>query len=98
MLNDLLAALNDCVCAYDVQTQSYLFISPSVHTVLEYSAKDLQQNPNFWNDIIDLRDREEILSAEHKLYMGGGAGRAGRGGAGGGGGGGGRRGGRQGAD
>jgi len=66
MLNDLLAALNDCVWAYDVQTQSYLFISPSVHTVLEYSAKDLQQNPNFWNDIIDPRDREEILSAEHK--------------------------------
>jgi len=58
MLTDLLAALNDCVWAFDINTQTHLFISPSVHIILEYN--------NLWNEIIDPRDREEILTAGKK--------------------------------
>lgn len=61
MLTDLLAALSDCVWAFDVDAQSYLFISPSVHVVLEYSPKDFQQNKELLTEMIDPRDREEVL-------------------------------------
>ena len=61
MLTDLLAALSDCAWAFDTHTQTYLFISPSVHAIFEYSAKDFQQNHNLWSEIIDPRDREEVL-------------------------------------
>ncbi len=66
MLNHLLAALNDCVWAFDVNTQKYLFISPSIHTITDYSVKDFQQNIELWNEIIDPRDRDEVLTASPK--------------------------------
>ncbi|HEY4196127.1 MAG TPA: PAS domain S-box protein [Mucilaginibacter sp.] len=66
MLNHLLAALNDCVWAFDVNTQKYLFISPSIHTITDYSVKDFQQNTELWNEIIDPRDRNEVLTASPK--------------------------------
>jgi PAS domain S-box-containing protein len=66
MLNSLLAALNDCVWAFDIDTQKYLFISPSIHAVTDYHPKDFQQNTEFWNEIIDPRDRGEIVSTDHK--------------------------------
>jgi PAS domain S-box-containing protein len=66
MLNSLLAALNDCVWAFDIDSQKYLFISPSIHTVTDYQIKDFQQNTQLWNDIIDQRDREGVLTASHK--------------------------------
>lgn len=64
MLADLLVALNDCVWAFDLNAQKHLFISPGIQKVLEYTAKDLQQNPNLLNDIIDARDKEEVLAAD----------------------------------
>lgn len=67
MLADLLVALNDCVWAFDLNTQKHLFVSPSIHNVLEYTAKDIQQNPNLLNDIIDPRDKEEILMSDGKI-------------------------------
>ncbi len=66
MLNSLLAALNDCVWAFDTDSEKYLFISPSIHAVTEYHAKDFQQNTQLWNDIIDQRDRAGVLTANHK--------------------------------
>ncbi len=60
MLTDLLAALSDCVWAFDVDAQAYVFISPSVHAVLGYSPKDFQQNKELLTEIIDPRDREEV--------------------------------------
>jgi len=66
MLTDILAALNDCVWAFDLNTQTHLFISPSVHTILEYPPKDFHQNKELWNEIIDPRDREEVLSEGNK--------------------------------
>jgi len=66
MLTDLLAALNDCVWALDLNTQTYLFISPSVPAILEYSQKEIQHNKNFWHEIIDPRDREDIIEKTHK--------------------------------
>ncbi|MDB5153959.1 MAG: domain S-box protein [Mucilaginibacter sp.] len=66
MLNDLLAALNDCVWAFDVNTQKYLFISPSIHAITDYHVKDFQQNIELWNEIIDPRDSNEVLTASPK--------------------------------
>ena len=63
MLNKLLAALNDCVWAFDVTKQEYLFISPSIYAVTDYQAKDFQQNIGLWNEIIDPRDRDELIHA-----------------------------------
>src|SRR6185312_7192999 len=65
-LTDLLAALSDCVWAFDIDTQTYLFISPAVQSVLEYSPKDLQQKPDLLNQIVDPRDREEVLNWNQK--------------------------------
>ena len=66
MLNNFLAALNDCVWAFDVNTQKYLFISPSIHTITGYHVKDFQQNIALWNEIIDTRDSKEVLTPGHK--------------------------------
>ncbi|HEY4195207.1 MAG TPA: PAS domain S-box protein [Mucilaginibacter sp.] len=66
MLNDLLAALNDCVWAFDINTQKYLFISPSILTITGYSIKDFQQDIELWNTIIDPRDSTETLAAINK--------------------------------
>ncbi len=66
MLNNLLAALNDCVWAFDVTKQEYLFISPSIHAVTDYHIKDFQQNTGLWDEIIDPRDRHEVLTASPK--------------------------------
>lgn len=66
MLTDLLAALNDCVWAFDETTQTYLFISPSVQTILEYSPKDIAQSKDFWIGIIDMRDHDEVVGKIHK--------------------------------
>ncbi|MDO3628449.1 PAS domain S-box protein [Mucilaginibacter sp. BT774] len=66
MLNSLLAALNDCVWAFDVDTQKYLFISPSIHAVTEYQVKDFQKNIKLWGEIIDPRDREDVLATNQR--------------------------------
>ncbi len=66
MLNDLLAALNDCVWAFDVNTQKYLFISPSILTITGYSVKDFQQDIELWNTIIDPRNSVETLAVINK--------------------------------
>ncbi|MDB5134821.1 MAG: domain S-box protein [Mucilaginibacter sp.] len=66
MLNNLLTALNDCVWAFDVNTQKYLFISPSIYRITDYTVKDFQQNKDLWNEIIDQRDHDEILLADQK--------------------------------
>lgn len=66
MLNSLLTALNDCVWAFDVDTQKYLLISPSIHSVTEYQVKDFQKNTDLWNTIIDPRDQNDVLTAENK--------------------------------
>ena len=66
MLNNLLTALNDCVWAFDADTQKYLFISPSIQAVTDYHPKDFHQNTELWNDIIDPRDRDAVLTTGNK--------------------------------
>lgn len=66
MLNSLLAALNDCVWAFDVDTQKYLFISPSIYAITEYQVEDFQNNIKLWDEIIDPRDREDLLTPSRK--------------------------------
>ena len=70
MLNDLLSALNDCVWAFDADTQKYLFISPSISAVTGYQPKDFHQNVILWNEIIDPRDKEEVFAATNKRDSG----------------------------
>lgn len=69
MLKNLLTALNDCVWVFDVNTQKYLFISPGIYTIVEYAPKDFQHNTGLWNEIIDLRDRDEVLTAAGKTTI-----------------------------
>lgn len=64
MLNDILAALNDCVWAFDVNTQEYLFVSPSIFTIIGYTPADFQQNNALWDQIVDPRDRDKLLSPD----------------------------------
>ncbi len=66
MLNDLLTALNDCVWAVDVNTQKYLFISPSVHDITEYAVEDFNQNKKLWDEIVDPRDIDIVAAAKIK--------------------------------
>lgn len=66
MLNHLLTALNDCVWAFDVTTQKYLFINPAALALAEYTLKDFEQDKDTWNKIIDPRDRDKILAADSK--------------------------------
>ncbi|HTE00955.1 MAG TPA: PAS domain S-box protein [Mucilaginibacter sp.] len=66
MLNNLLTALNDCVWAFDVNTQKILFISPGIHSLVDYTPKDFHQNKNLWNEIIDPRDHDEVLATDNK--------------------------------
>ncbi|HTK19880.1 MAG TPA: PAS domain S-box protein [Mucilaginibacter sp.] len=66
MLNSLLAALNDCVWAFDVDTQKYLFISPSIHAITEYQVKDFQKNIKLWDTIVDQRDLNDVRAADRK--------------------------------
>ena len=70
MLNDLLAALNDCVWAFDLNTQEYLFISPSIQKVTGYSIKDYQENKDLWNQITDPIDRDSISKKKPKKVSG----------------------------
>jgi PAS domain S-box-containing protein len=66
MLNDLLTALNDCVWAVDVNTQKYLFISPSVYDITEYAIEDFNQNKNLWDEIVDPRDIDIVIAAKNQ--------------------------------
>jgi len=66
MLNSFLAALNDCVWAFDVDAQKYLFISPSIHAITEYQVKDFQKKITLWAEIIDPRDEDDLLAADQK--------------------------------
>jgi PAS domain S-box-containing protein len=66
MLNNLIAALNDCVWAFDVNAQKYVFISPSILTVTGYHVKDFQQNTELWEEIIDPRDYDGVITAGNK--------------------------------
>jgi PAS domain S-box-containing protein len=66
MLNNLIAALNDCVWAFDVNAQKYVFISPSILTVTGYHVKDFQQNTGLWEEIIDPRDYDGVITAGNK--------------------------------
>ncbi|MBS1519900.1 MAG: PAS domain S-box protein [Bacteroidetes bacterium] len=67
MLNSLLAALNDCVWAFDADTQKYLFISPSIYAVTGYQAKDFQKNIQLWDEIIDPRDQDDLSAPSRKM-------------------------------
>ena len=70
MLSSLLAALNDCVWAFDMDTQKYLFISPNIYAITEYQVEDFQSNIKLWDQIIDPRDREDLFTPSRKSDSG----------------------------
>lgn len=53
MFNHTTIAFDDCVLAYDLSEQKYLFISPGVYPVLGITAKQLYENNCLWDGLIN---------------------------------------------
>ena len=53
MFNHTAIAFDDCVLAYDLSEQKYLFISPGVYPVLGITAKQLYENNCLWDELIN---------------------------------------------
>lgn len=70
---DLLTTLNDCVIAFDLDKQKFLFISPNVNGVLGYAADSFYNNSNLPYEMIDPADRDRIKKLTGKIIEGEGA-------------------------
>lgn len=67
---DLLTTLNDCVIAFDLDKQKFLFISPNVTGVLGYAADSFYNNLNLPYEMIDPADRDRIKRLTDKIIEG----------------------------
>ncbi|MDB5131256.1 MAG: hypothetical protein JWR02_1005 [Mucilaginibacter sp.] len=70
---DLLTTLNDCVIAFDLDKQKFLFISPNVNGVLGYAADSFYNNSNLPYEMTDPIDRDRIKRVTDKIIEGEGA-------------------------
>ena len=64
MLEQLITALNDCIWAFDLDQQTYLFISPCINVITGYKAHDFEKDHNLWNEIIDPQDLDKVKAAD----------------------------------
>ena len=64
MLNDILAAISDCVWAIDNQTGELLFINPAVENIFGYTADEFRQNPKLRELLIDPLEQINTESAK----------------------------------
>ncbi|MDN3550725.1 PAS domain S-box protein [Mucilaginibacter aquaedulcis] len=69
MFNHTSAVLNDCVLAYDLTEQRYLFISPEVYTILGLSPQQLYHDNNLWETLIKPNELAEVKEALKNLYI-----------------------------
>ncbi|MEN0056839.1 MAG: PAS domain S-box protein [Mucilaginibacter sp.] len=69
MFNHTSTALNDCVLAYDLTEQKYLFISPEVYTVLGISPQQLYQNNNLWEELINPKELQGVKDAVKNICI-----------------------------
>jgi PAS domain S-box-containing protein len=60
MFNHTTIAFDDCVLAYDLSEQKYLFISPGVYPVLGITAKQLYENNCLWDGLINKQQLARI--------------------------------------
>jgi PAS domain S-box-containing protein len=66
----LLTSLNDCVIAFDLDKQKFLFISPNVNGVLGYAADSFYNNSSLPYEMIDPVDRDRIKRLTDKIIEG----------------------------
>jgi PAS domain S-box-containing protein len=66
----LLTTLNECVIAFDVDKQKFLFISPNVGSVLGYAADSFYHNSNLTYEMIDPADRGRVKTTSDKIVEG----------------------------
>jgi PAS domain S-box-containing protein len=65
----------DCVLAYNINKQKYLFIGSGVFQVLGITAKQLHQNNNLWDELIDrnylpcIKDHIENLTPNSSIEL-----------------------------
>jgi PAS domain S-box-containing protein len=69
MFNHTSTALNDCVLAYDLTEQRYLFISPEVYTVLGISPQQLYENNYLWEALIIQQELPGVKEAVKNLCI-----------------------------
>jgi PAS domain S-box-containing protein len=67
---DLLTTLYDCVIAFDLDKQKFLFISPNVSSVLGYAADSFYHNSNLAYEMIDPADRGRVETTSDKIIEG----------------------------
>lgn len=53
MLNHTTIDAIDCVLAYDIHEQKYLFIGPGIYPILGITAQELYQNSEVWDNLIE---------------------------------------------
>src|ERR1700754_1157588 len=69
MFNHTTTALNNCVLAYDLTEQRYLFISPEVYSVLGISPQQLYHNNNLWDELINPKELPAVKEAIKSLCI-----------------------------
>ena len=69
MFNHTSTALTDCVLAYDLTEQRYLFISPEVYSVLGISPQQLYQNNFLWEGLIIQQELSGVKEAVKNLCI-----------------------------
>ncbi|WP_419788654.1 PAS domain-containing protein [Mucilaginibacter sp. SP1R1] len=67
MFNHTTVTFDDCVLAYDLHEQKYLFISPGVFAVLGITAKQLYQNNSLWDNLIPQKNLAGIKGVIQNL-------------------------------
>ncbi|GAC1311913.1 MAG: hypothetical protein NVSMB24_32400 [Mucilaginibacter sp.] len=66
----LLTTLNECIIAFDLDKQKFMFISPNVGSVLGYAADSFYHNSNLTYEMIDPADRGRIKRLTDKIAEG----------------------------
>jgi len=70
MLNHILAALNDCALAYNMDEGAYTFVSKGIDGLTGYTIDDFKQDAGLWQRIVDPLDKEQVETATGLLKEG----------------------------
>ncbi|SDQ00966.1 PAS domain S-box-containing protein [Mucilaginibacter sp. OK268] len=67
MLNHTTIDAIDCVLAYDIHEQKYLFIGPGIYPILGITAQELYQNSEVWDNLIEKKCLTNLRSLVKNL-------------------------------
>jgi len=70
MLNHILAALNDCALAYNMDEGAYTFVSKGIDGLTGHTIDDFKQDAGLWQRIVDPLDKEQVETATGLLKEG----------------------------